>query len=286
MKKVAFYFLISTFIWGCSINKLVIHQMEPILEQSSAALYEESDLELAEQALASNLKLVEGILKNDPQNEQLLLLAAQGYAGYALGFVEDENHDRAKMFYLRAKEYAFRVLRKDETFKAAENNSFEDLQKAVAGMDKKMVPALFWAGFSWAGYANLALNEPAAIAAVPKIQLLMDKVEELDPTFYYGAVYLYQGSIYGVKPVLIGGNPEKAKEYFEKNLELTKGKFLLTYIYMAKFYAAKVLDEDAFDKYLKHVLDVPVDIQPEITLLNRIAKKKAEILLQMKDELF
>ena len=71
MKKVAFYFLISTFIWGCSINKLVIHQMEPILEQSSAALYEESDLELAEQALASNLKLVEGILKNDPQNEQL-----------------------------------------------------------------------------------------------------------------------------------------------------------------------------------------------------------------------
>jgi len=260
--------------------------MEPILLESSAALFEESDLKLAEQALASNLKLLEGLLKNDPGNEQLLLLAAQGYSGYALGFVEDEDPDRAKVFYKRARDYALEVLRKDKSFVKAEGQDFKSLESHLKKLGVSNVPALFWAGFSWAGYANLSLNDPGALAELPKIQILMDRVEKLNPEFFNGAVYLYQGAVYGMKPVIMGGDPERAKEYFEKNLELTDKKFLLSYIYMAKYYAAKILDEELFDQYLNYVKKTSLDILPEMKLLNQIAKQKAIRLLNKKEELF
>ena len=280
-------FLTLVFIVSsCSINQIVIRQMEPILQQSSNALYEESDLQLAEQALAANLKLVEGLLKNDPQNEKLLLLLAQGYAGYALGFVEDVDPERAKLFYLRARDYAMRVLQKDKAFLNAENNSLEELTKVVNAYDVSKVPALFWAGFSGAGYLNLDLGNPMALMELPKIQLFMDRVEALNPAFYYGAVYLYQGSVLGMTPIIMGGNPERAKEYFKKNLELNQKKFLLAYIYMAKYYAAKVLDEDLFDQYIKIVEEAPVDIIPEMTLISQIAKHKAELLIKSKEDIF
>ncbi|MEJ2542659.1 MAG: TRAP transporter TatT component family protein [Calditrichaceae bacterium] len=273
-------------ISSCSLNQIVIRQMEPILQQSSNALYEESDLQLAEQALAANLKLVEGLLKNDPENEKLLLLLAQGYSGYALGFIEDTDPDRAKVFYSRARDYALTVLRKDKAFKEAENADFEKLSKVVNSYGDEKVPPLFWAGFAGAGYLNLDLGNPMALMELPKIQLFMDRVEAVEPSFYYGAVYLYQGSVLGMKPIMMGGNPQKAKEYFEKNLELNQKKFLLAYIYMAKYYAAKVLNEELFDQYIKTVQDAPVDILPEMTLISQIAKRKAELLIKSKEDIF
>lgn len=273
-------------ISSCSVNQIVIRQMEPILLQSSAALYEESDLKLAEQALASNLKLVEGLLKNDPYNEELLLLLAQGYAGYALGFVEDYDPERAKVFYLRAREYAMKVLRKDQSFLKAEQVDLEELTKVVNSFESDKVAPLFWAGFAGAGYINLDIGNPMALLDLPKIQMFMDRVEALNASFYYGAVYLYQGSVLGMKPIIMGGNPEKAKEYFEKNLELNHENFLLAYIYMAKYYAAKVLNEDLYDRYLMEVKNAPVDILPEMTLMNQIAKRKAELLNKSKENIF
>jgi len=254
--------------------------------KSSEALYEEDDLQLAEQALAANLKLIEGLLKNDPVNESLLLMAAQGYAGYALGFIEDENPERARVFYLRARDYAMRELRKNERFRKAENQDLPAYQNALATMNKNNVAALFWAGFAWAGYANLSLHDPAALIALPKIQLLMDRMQELDPQFFYAAVYLYQGSVYGMKPPIMGGDPKKALEFFEKNLQVTQGKFLLTYVYLAQYYAAKILDEEKFDRYLDVVMQTPLEVLPEAKLLNQIAKKKAQRLMNSKDELF
>ena len=271
---------------ACSFNKIVIRQMEPILQQSSLALYEESDLQLAEQALAANLKLVEGLLKNDPQNEQLLLLLAQGYSGYALGFVEDTDSERAKIFYLRARDYALQVLRKDQTFINAEQNGLENLTKVVNSYNVDKVPPLFWAGFAGAGYLNLDLGNPIALIELPKVQLMMDRVEVVDASYYYGAVYLYQGSVLGMKPVIMGGNPEKAKEYFEKNLELNNKNFLLAYIYMAKYYAAKTLDEELYDQYIQTVQDVSIDVIPEMRLINQIAKRKADLLMQSKEDIF
>ncbi len=285
MKKYLFLFLLI-FMFSCSFSTMVIRQMTPILENSAQALYEESDLQIAEQALASNLKLLEGFLKNDPENRELLILLAQGYAGYALGFSEDEEPLRAKKFYLRARDYALKVLSLDTKFIQAKEKGLDALQAYLDHLEIEDVPALFWTGFAWSGYVNLALNEPDALLALPEIQLYMQRVEVLQPEYFYGAVYLFWGGVYGMKPAILGGDPHKAGDYFRKNIELNKGDFLLAYVYAAQFYAAKILDEALFEQYLKTVETTPADVRRELTLFNQIAKQKAKRLLAQKTDLF
>ncbi len=85
---------------------------------------------------------------------------------------------------------------------------------------------------------------------------------------------------------MLGGDPEKARQYFENNLKTTEGKFLLTYIYYARFYAAKTLNEELFDELLAKVEETPADVLPGYQLLNMIAKKKASYLKLYKEEWF
>lgn len=280
------FLLIGMVFLSCSPSSFVLRQMNPVFENSMQAMYEEDDLVIAEQALASNLKLIEGILKSDPDNVDLLLMAAQGYAGYALGFAEDENPERAKRLYLRARDYALQILHSDPDYVKAQAKGLEVLQNYLNTLEKDQVPALFWAGFAWAGWANLSLDNPEALLALPEIQLMMQRVETLQADYFYGSVYLFFGGMYGMKPRMLGGDPDKAAAYFKKNFLLNEDEFLLAHVYAAKFYAAKILDEELFDSYIRHIQSIPVDIRPGLQLFNSIAKKKAAMLATQKDDLF
>ncbi len=271
---------------SCSMNRLVVNQMIPVLKNSANALYEETDLQLAEQALASNLKLLEGLLKSDPDNRELLLLTAEGYAGYALGFAEDDAPERARLFYQRSRDYALRILMQDKKFRSAEKRGPEDLENLLQSYKADMAPALFWYGFGWAGYINLSLDDPAALLKLPAVQIIMERVEQLQPDYFNGAVYLFLGSVYGMKPKMMGGDPEKARYYFQKNLDITNDRFMLSYFYLAKYYAAKILDEELFDTYMNKITSASVDIYPGMQLLTQIAKKKIENLDSRRQQIF
>ena len=278
--------LLTVLLSSCSLNKLVIRQSSRLLDYGALALYEETDLRLAEQALASNIILLEGMVKGDPENPKLVLLTTQALAGYALGFAEDSSPERARVFYLRARDLGLTILKQNQRFAKALNGPVEELQKAVQNFKKKDIPLLFWTGFSWAGWINLSLNDPQAFADLPKIQIIMQRVLDLDQTYFNGATLLFFGSIWGVKPKMFGGDPEKAREFFEKNLQITKGTFLLSYIYYVKYYAIKTLDEELFDQLIDKVMTTPVDVLPEYRLLNVIAKEKAQGLLSKKADIF
>ncbi len=278
--------LVFSALISCSMQKMLVRQMKPVLLNSAQALYEEDDLPIAEQSLASNLKLIDGLLKSDPQNEELLLLAAQGYAGYALAFAEDKDPQRAKKLYLRARDYALKILRKDKRFKQAEQQGDLELQRVVDQYGKNKSAALFWAGFSWAGYALLSMDDPQALADFATIEIFMHRVEEINPEYFHGAVWLFWGAYYGMIPKMLGGDPAKSLQYFERNIRLNHGNFLLAYVYAARFYAAKILDEKKFDEYLDHIENTPSDVEKELTFLNQVAKQKARLLKQQKSERF
>ena len=63
---------------GCSLRSIAVRSAAEILPRGIAAFYEEPDPALAREAMGSQLKLVEVLLKNDPGNPELLLAAAQG----------------------------------------------------------------------------------------------------------------------------------------------------------------------------------------------------------------
>jgi hypothetical protein len=285
-RKIFLLLLIIIILQSCSINTFIIRQTGAILDYGVIALYEETDLKLAEQALASDIKLLEGMIKGDPENEHLLILTSQALSGYTLGFVEDEEPERAKVLYLRAKEYGMRVLRMEDNFSGGEAGTIEAFTQAVSALDEDYLEALFWTGFAWGGWINLSLDNPRALIELTKVQVLMQRVQDLDETFFFGGAGLFFGSVWGLKPRMLGGDPEKAKEYFERNLEITGKNFLLTYIYYARFYAAKTLNEELFDQLLAIVDETPAGVLPDYQLLNMIAKKKAGFLKKHKEEWF
>jgi hypothetical protein len=285
MKKI-FILTVAAFLFEGCIQTIALRSMGGILDNGLAAFNEESDIQLAHEALGSNLKLIEAMIKSDPENEHFLIFAAQGYNSYALAFCEDDSVERARVFYLRAKEYGMRVLNKNKKFREAMNGDIEKFREAVKTFDKDDVPAIFWTAFSWGSYVNITRTDIAGLADLSKVQALIEFVAEKDPSFYYGGAYLFLGVIEGTTPKTLGGNPDKAKEYFDKCMAINGGKFLMTQLYYAKAYAVTTLDQPLFESLLKQIEDASVDDVPEIRLANVVAKQKARKLLTQAGDLF
>ena len=86
------------------------------------------------------------------------------------------------------------------------------------------------------------------------------------------------GIWFASRPKGFGRDLKKAQDHFLKAIEYGQGKFLMTYVYYADYYARKAMDKDLFNSTLQKVLETPADISPDLTLLNTLAKKKAEAL--------
>lgn len=277
--------LIATLLTGC-VQTMAIRTMGGIMEFGLETFNEEGDLQLAEGALGSNLKLVEALIKGDPENEKLLLMAAQGFNAYALAFAEDDSVERARVFYLRGRDYAMRVLMRNQRVKEALDKDLPSLQTALKALSKDDVPAVFWTAFGWGSYINISRSDIGAMADLPKVLAMMEFVRGSDPQYYYGGPYLILGSIEGSVPRVLGGKPEKAKEYFERALAVNGGKFLLTYVYYAKTYAVQEQNQELFESLLTKVDEASPDILPAARLSNAVAKKKAKLLRSRINDLF
>ena len=110
--KVKYFAPLVLIFWiqGCSLQTMALRSTAGLLDKGVGAFYEEEDLAFAETGMASQLKLLEVLLRNDPDNATLLLNAAQGFGGYAYLFLNDKEPDRAKIFYSRGKNYGLRLL--------------------------------------------------------------------------------------------------------------------------------------------------------------------------------
>jgi len=270
---------------NCSLQKMALNTTTGLVAYGIDAIYAEPDLTMAEQAIASNLKLLEGFHLADKKNKKLLLMLTQGFASYSLGFLEDDQPDRASLFYLRAKDYGLQLLSHTKAFKDSIPTKEADFRKNLELIKKPDVPALFWCAFAWAGWVNLNRDNPQAVFELNIVKAMMKRVLELDETFFFGAAHLFFGAMNASMPKMLGGDPEKAEEHFNRSLEISDGKFLIAKVYLARYYAVSTLDEDLFDRTLSEVLNAPQDILPGYELLTSVAKDKAKKLMNRKEDL-
>ena len=77
--KLVFIPLLLFLLSACSLDRFVIRQTATLLDYGVIALYEEGDLQIARTALESNIKLLEGMIKGDPDNRELRLLTSQQF---------------------------------------------------------------------------------------------------------------------------------------------------------------------------------------------------------------
>ena len=278
-------FLVFNFATGCISSQQIVAEKAPALFRDVAqSANRQSDLILVRQGIPSYLMLIDGILQSNPENRDLLLAGAQAYAAYASVLDEDEQ-DRAAALSDRAKQYALKALDLTPPFKDALGKPLEVFQERLGKTDKKQVPTLFWVGNIWAGW--IASNEgAAAMADLPWVEALMERVLELDPSFYYGGPHLFKAILLSARPEQFGGNLKKAQEHFQKALDYGQGKFLMTEVYYAEYYARQTLNRDLFASTLKRVLETPAQVDPDLTLSNTLAQRKAKKLLARVDEFF
>lgn len=256
-----------------------------LLNKGVGALYNEPDPALASAAFPGQLKLLEEILYNSPRDKTLLLLSSEGFAGYSFLFLEDSEPQRAAAFYKRGRDYALRDLALQKKFKNIKDSNVEALARALKQASLSDAPALFWAAFNWAGMINLQKDSPTLLAELPKVAAIMKRVSELRANFYFAGPELFFGSYYARSPVL-GGNIPLAKKYFQKAERITKGKYLMSYVLEARYYAVATQDKNLFEELLKKVADSPAGALPNARLADEVAKEKAASLLEKTDDLF
>jgi hypothetical protein len=255
------------------------------LEDIAKSAYRQSDLRLIREGMPSYLMLIDGMVEAVPGNKQLLINAAQAYASFASAFIEAEDRDYARTLYARARDYALRAL-EQVGVEAPASAPLEEFEPGVDRLKENDVPYLFWAASCWGNWISLSQNSVAALADLPRVEMLMKKVLELDEGYYYGGAHIFMGILNGSKPKMAGGNPDLARKHFLRAIKLGEGKFLMTYIFYANYYAKKTFDKELFVTTLDTVLQTPADIVPDLTLLNTVAQKRAGEMLKEADDYF
>jgi hypothetical protein len=266
-------------------KKVTVGATAGLLEEVARSSYRQSDLRIVREGMPAYLMLMDGMIEAWPNNEQLLIAAAQSYSSFASIFVEDQDQEYAKMLFGRGRDYAIKSLER-RGLKDPLQSPFEDFQQRLKHLGKRDVPYLFWGATCWANWIRLNLDSMEAMAEIPKVQWMMQRVLELDEGFYYGGAHLFMGIWLASRPKMAGGDLKKAQGHFLKAIDFGKGKFLMAYVYYANYYARQALDKDLFISTLQKVLETPADISPDLTLLNTVAKREAKELLDHAEEYF
>lgn len=270
---------------GCSIDQMLVRASTPMIEGGVEALNHETDLKLAEESIPANLNMLRGMINLDPENAQLHTFAAQAYYGLSYGFNEDNRPERASVFYLRGKQHGLKALEISGA-KNLMDSSIADFEKQISRLDEDDVAAMFWTASCWAKWIDMHRDNTEAIAQLVRATALMQRVVELEDTFYYGGAHMYFGVYYGSRAPLLGGNFKKSAQHFDRAREITDSKLLIPDLLQAQYLARQQQDQEDFHQRLTAIVNAPDDLMPELGLQNEIAKRKARLLLKKEREWF
>src|SRR5450432_3919798 len=241
------------------------------------AILDQDDPETVRDGVPAYLLLIDGMIGSDPQNSDALLAGAKLYGAYAGGFVDEP--ERTQRLANRAYDYARRALcLREKPLCATLEGPFDAFAEALAKSDRGDVATTYSFGAAWAGNIQVNSGDWNAIADLPKLQALLLRVVEIDPHYDNGGAYLYLGVVNSIRPASLGGKPEEGKAYFDQALELSGGKNQMVRVLYAQFYARLVFDQALHDRLLGEVLAAD-PVAPRLTLINLLAKRKANALL-------
>jgi len=246
-------------------------------DQLGAAILDQDDPATVRDGAPAYLLLVDGLIAQNPESQSLLLAGARLYGAYAAAFVDEPA--RARAMASRSREYGRRALcRRRSDLCALWDGPFEPFAAAVARTRPGDVPALYAAGTAWAGWIQAHRDDWNAIAQLPRVQALMERVTTLDERFERGGAHLYLGVLSTLVPAALGGRPEEGRRHFERAIALSGGRDLMAKVLFARHYARLVFDRDLHDRLCREVLDADAK-EPGLTLLNTLARREAEGLL-------
>jgi hypothetical protein len=290
---------------ACDLGQITVNTTAKVLVRAQPSLQQESDYQLAHDALPGALKTIEGFWVVAPDNEDLLHILTEGYCQYGTAFIEDdwevakfakkldeiEHHNaRATHIFTRCLNYALMQL--GERW---QNNLFEAPEKVATlakdtGGDKR--DPLMWAALALGSIINHNLSHVETLAYQPTVKIMLDRVLELDKASrpdrpdYAALPHIAFGMLYSAAGAQLGGKPDQARAEFEAALKITDGRLLLARTLMGYRVGLVTNDQKFFHAQLKQVLETSPAVWPEQRLANEVAHRRARRYLSHEKELF
>ena len=269
---------------GC-VGKLVSNAAETFIEDVSRAAAQHDDLDLIADASPTFLLLLEGLLERNPNDQELLTLAAQGYTSYAI-LVESQDLPRARRLYHRAKTYGLRALAQDDKMGSLIKAPYEEFRHITDELKDNDIEMIFWAASSWGAWISANTESMQALSELPKVILLMEWIVQQDETFEYGSPHIFLGVYHAALPPMLGGKPDQALFHFDRALEISQEQALMAYVLKAQYYARQIFDRELYVSLLERALEKPANQNPELTLQNIAAQRLARKLLAETEDFF
>jgi hypothetical protein len=250
----------------------------------SEAIANQDDPDTVRAGAPAYLLLIDGLISGNPKDRRLLVAGARLYSAYAAVFVE--SPDRAQRMATKARGYAERALCLDRP-KVCElaAGPYLELLPEIKAVPYENLSALYAYALSWALWIQTHSSDWTAIADLPKVEAMLERVVELNNDYEHGDPYLYLGIIRTQLPPALGGKPEMGRKAFEKAIQISSGKNLMAKVEYARRYARLIFDRELHDRLLKEVLAADPD-EPGFTLSNVLAQRQARELLQSADDYF
>ncbi|BBO73653.1 hypothetical protein DSCW_10700 [Desulfosarcina widdelii] len=301
-KRIILTAVIAAFVIACSPKTLIVRQMTEMVDSGVTAFECDSDLDLTEKAIPANIKLLEAMLANSPDDRRLTTLIARMYGSYGFGFLEtrlerdiyadtdqepdiDNLKNQLNHTYEKGMNYAMDALELGTPGARTAFARVADIDPYLEQLDKDDVAPLFWYGFNLGAWVNRNLDSIRAVSQAHVARKVMERVIDLDPAYNYGGAHLFLLAYFGSRPPMMGGSQEKAGGHYRKLRQIAGEDYLLADLFYGRFCLHQQQDREGFVAIMQRIAEYPAK-DGDLALYNSIAAKRAGIYLAAVDRLF
>ena len=289
----------SLFISSCSLSEIIMGNILGSASDGISTIYlSENDPELVRESLPTNMKLIELLIHQSPNNPELLTAACQAFTVYAYSFVlrdaeiaMDEDFSSSRKLYSRsgnllkrAKDYGMKAL--DASYPGFIKSYNSDPKIALSKTNENSVSTLYWTAAAWGLFISVSKDNPAAIIELPNIGYLLERALELDEDYDNGSIHDLMFTYTLNRPDGGSSSMEVAKEHFDRAMDLSEGSRASLYVSYAESISIPNQNKEEFFNLLDQALAVDVNEIPNQRLANILAQERANWLKSRVDELF
>jgi tetratricopeptide (TPR) repeat protein len=274
--------VVGAAVGGCA--SLVNSAASDFADNLSAAMLNQDDPETVKAAVPSYMLMLDSFVESSPNDPDVLSAAATLYASYGAVFADDPV--RAKRLTRRARDYAQSAM--CEEYADACNwraQTYDEFVASLESVGPDEADLLYTYGFSTLAYLRAHSDDYNSLAELPQAEALFQHYLAISGDEAVESSYVYMGILLTLRPPALGGQPELAREYFEKAIALSDGRDLSAKVEFAKGYAKTLYERELHDQLLNEVINAD-PYADGLTLSNVLAQEEAFELLREADDYF
>jgi predicted anti-sigma-YlaC factor YlaD len=118
------------------------------------------------------------------------------------------------------------------------------------------------------------------------VEVIMKRALELDPDYLNGTLHEFFVAFDGSRPEAMGGSVTRAREHFNRVVDLTRGAKVSPYVSFAENASVRIQDIREFNSLINKALSIDPDAEPQYRLENILSQRRASWLKAHIGDLF